>query len=226
MPLLTIQDQQISYKIVQGKSLRYVYLKFRPDLTLEVRIPQGKAVTPDVDDILRQKKTWILRKYGDLTKSKRLSDNGRLMFDGRYLNVIIEQQKDRRVKPPEVRPGEVVLYTRRETGIKNLVRQWFARETLNYLEKTLPDMASRLSVKYQKMDVRELKKWGYCSRNGRLSFSWQLIALPKRLRDYILLHELTHLSEFNHSNTFHRRLASVCPDYKEREKELKQIIPL
>ena len=75
------------------------------------------------------------------------------------------------------------------------------------------------------MDVREIGKWGYCTREGRLSFSWQLIALPERLREYVVFHELTHLLEFNHSPAFRRKLAKVCPDFRECEKELDLVRP-
>ncbi|HYB45103.1 MAG TPA: M48 family metallopeptidase, partial [Nitrososphaerales archaeon] len=78
----------------------------------------------------------------------------------------------------------------------------------------------------RRADVREIRNWGYCTRDGRLSFSWQLIALPARLRDYVICHELAHLSEHNHSQAFKRRLASVLPDYGQREKELGLTIPL
>ncbi len=59
-----------------------------------------------------------------------------------------------------------------------------------------------------------------------MSFNWQLIALPERLREYVVLHELTHLSEFSHSPAFKRKLATVCPDFRLRERELDKIAPM
>jgi len=50
-----------------------------------------------------------------------------------------------------------------------------------------------------------------------------LVALPKKMRDYVVLHELAHLSEFNHSKSFHKKLASIYPDYREMERELRHI---
>ncbi|MGH9919941.1 MAG: M48 metallopeptidase family protein [Nitrososphaerales archaeon] len=51
------------------------------------------------------------------------------------------------------------------------------------------------------------------------------MALPERLREYVVLHELTHLEEFNHSLAFKKKLARTCPDYRQREKELDYISP-
>ena len=70
-----------------------------------------------------------------------------------------------------------------------------------------------------------MAKWGYCTKSGRLSFSWQLIALPDRLRVYVILHELTHLLEFNHSAAFRRRLGTVLPDFRDLERELSLFVP-
>ncbi|MFQ6060534.1 MAG: M48 family metallopeptidase [Thermoplasmata archaeon] len=70
--------------------------------------------------------------------------------------------------------------------------------------------------------VKDTKRWGYCKRNGDLVLNWQLIALPRKLAEYVILHELAHLSEFSHSKGFRARLAAMCPDYREREDELKK----
>lgn len=70
----------------------------------------------------------------------------------------------------------------------------------------------------------DTKKWAYCKRDGRLVFNWQLIALPRELADYVVLHEVTHLSEFSHSNRFKRKLALICPDFREKEAMLKRYI--
>ena len=109
--------------------------------------------------------------------------------------------------------------------VTELVRRWFLRETSRYVVKKLSELAPTLPAGYKRADVREIKNWGYCTRNGRLSFSWQLIALPERLREYVVLHEVTHLEEFNHSQAFKRKLARVCPDYRQRERELDLVSP-
>jgi predicted metal-dependent hydrolase len=106
------------------------------------------------------------------------------------------------------------------------VRRWFLRETSRYVVGKLETLSTVLGVKYRRADVRQIKNWGYCTRDGRLSFNLQLIALPERLREYVILHELAHLSEFNHSSAFKGRLAAFCPDYRQRERELDKIVTL
>ncbi len=65
-------------------------------------------------------------------------------------------------------------------------------------------------------------RWGSCSRRGCISLNWRLIQTPDFVRDYIILHELMHVREMNHSNRFWRQVALACPNYLEAERWLKQ----
>jgi len=76
----------------------------------------------------------------------------------------------------------------------------------------------RISIRDQKT------RWGSCSKKGNLNFSYKLAILPEKLSDYVIVHELCHLKEFNHSKDFWDLVARAIPDHKERRKELKKII--
>ena len=120
----------------------------------------------------------------------------------------------------------MIVRSSQRSRVRELVRRWFLKETSRYVVRKLGELSEGLGVKYRRADVRQIRNWGYCTRDGRLSFNWQLIALPERLREYVILHELAHLSEFNHSPAFKGRLAAFCPDYRQREKELDRIASL
>jgi hypothetical protein len=64
-------------------------------------------------------------------------------------------------------------------------------------------------------------RWGSCSRRGTLSLNWRLVQAPVFVRDYIILHELMHLREMNHSARFWRLVEAACPDYAMAERWLK-----
>lgn len=75
----------------------------------------------------------------------------------------------------------------------------------------------RVSIKNQKT------RWGSCSRKGNLNFNYKIVLLPPRLADYIIVHELCHLGELNHSKKFWNLVAETIPDYAEIRSELKKI---
>ena len=75
---------------------------------------------------------------------------------------------------------------------------------------------------YGRITIREQKtRWGSCSSKGNLNFNWKLIRMPQEILDYVVVHELAHRMEMNHSPRFYRIVASVLPDYKIRERWLK-----
>jgi predicted metal-dependent hydrolase len=223
LPALEIGGKRIEYRVLRGTSRRYTYFRFRPDLTLEVVLPRGRL--GDAGSAISQRRGWILKKYEEMQRSRRILDDDRVMFDGRFLEIVYEEGSEKEEIIPDLDGGKVLVRASERSRVKELVRRWFLRETSRYVMKKLSDLGPTLPATYRRADVREIKNWGYCTRSGRLSFSWQLIALPERLREYVVLHELTHLEEFNHSPAFKRRLARICPDYRQRERELDYISP-
>lgn len=222
MPSFDLGARRIEYAVVKGTSRRYTYFRFRPDLTLEVVLPRGMSV--DVEKAIEGRSPWLQREYDRLSRTRNILSDETVMFDGEPLKVVFSGGPQDSLLP-DLGKGEVVVCASDKKRLRELVRRWFLRESSAYAVKKVAELAPRLGAKPSRVDVREIGKWGYCTRGGRLSFSWQLIALPERLREYVVLHELTHLLEFNHSPAFKRRLAAICPDFRDREKELDLVAP-
>jgi len=76
---------------------------------------------------------------------------------------------------------------------------------------------------YHSITIRDQKtRWGSCSSRGTLSFNYRLIFAPPAVLDYVVVHELCHLTHMNHSADFWNKVASVMPDYKQHRKWLKE----
>lgn len=90
------------------------------------------------------------------------------------------------------------------------------RERTEYYSK-------KLGVTCQAIRIGDQKTfWGSCSSRGRISYNWHLILMPERILDYVVVHELCHLVQMNHSSAFWSLLEGVIPDYKECRKWLKE----
>ncbi len=222
LPTLDLGSRRIEYSIVRGTSRRYTYFRFRQDLTLEVVIPRGRSV--DIERALGEREAWLRREYERLARTRSVLTRDAVMFGGRLLKVAFSDGPEDALLLDEAE-GVVVAHTRDPRRLRELVRRWFLRESSAYAVRKVAELAPKVGARPSRVDVREMGKWGYCTRGGRLSFSWQLVALPESLREYVVLHELTHLIEFNHSKAFKGKLEAVCPDFRRREKELDLVAP-
>ncbi len=223
MPSIFIGPRRIEYSVVRGRSRRYTYFRFKPDSTLEIAVPRLRLF--DAEAAIREKSKWILKQHDRFSSRERVLADDAVMFDGRRLRVDFERTSGEEGLVPDPAGGRVTVKAAERPRIRELVRRWFLKQSSSYVVRTLPGLARKAGVRYRRADVREIKNWGYCTRDGRLSFRWQLIALPERLREYILCHELVHLTEHNHSTGFKRRLGSLLPDFRGREKELGRVVP-
>ena len=222
MPSLDLGPQKVKYQVVKGNSRRYTYLRFRSDMTLEVVLPRGVHV--DVERTIRERGPWVMKEINRLSLTKNVLDSDMVMLEGRLLKVVYIDLPGEGIAVDPAK-GLVEVPTKDRRRLPELVRRWFLQESSVYAVRKVAELWPKVGARPTRVDVREIGKWGYCTRTGRLSFSWQLIALPERLREYVVLHELIHLLEFNHSVSFRRRLGGVCPDFRKREKELDLIAP-
>lgn len=101
------------------------------------------------------------------------------------------------------------------------------REDIERAKRIFPErtayFAKRMGVDYGRITIREQKtRWGSCSSKGNLNFNWKLVLLDPELLDYVVVHELAHRREMNHSVAFWKVVEAELPDYRERRRRLKE----
>jgi predicted metal-dependent hydrolase len=95
------------------------------------------------------------------------------------------------------------------------IERWYRREARRQLEAATAREAARLRLVYARIAVRDQRtRWGSCSTRGTLSFSWRLALAPPEVLDYVVVHELLHLREHNHSPAFWRLLDEYRPGWR------------
>lgn len=98
-----------------------------------------------------------------------------------------------------------------------------ARDALEDLPARVRKFAPVVGVTYGRITIRNQKtRWGSCSAKGNLNFNCLLMLCPEDIRDYVVVHELCHRKEMNHSKAFWAEVEKVLPDYRERKNWLKQ----
>ena len=115
----------------------------------------------------------------------------------------------------------------REAGSGKKVMEQIRRKTRRMAEEKTADFARLMGVTYQKISIRAMtSRWGSCSSQGNLSFHLMLSELPEEIMDYVIIHELCHRLEMNHSPRFWAQVARMDPDFQRHRKFLALEGPL
>lgn len=130
----------------------------------------------------------------------------------------VAQQKRRAKERQEIESNSSLSPEQHEALKKRYIKA--AKE---YFPKRAEYYADLIGVEYDRIRIAEQKtRWGSCSSNKTLSFNWKLMLAPPRVLDYVVVHELCHLIEMNHSKRFWQLVESVLPEYREYREWLKK----
>ena len=122
----------------------------------------------------------------------------------------IQAQLRRRSAAARVQP----LTAQEHQALAETAKKWFSEKTACY--------APLVGVTYGRITIRtQHTRWGSCSAKGNLNFNCLLMLCPEHVRDYVVVHELCHCKELNHSSKFWQEVAKVFPQYEEARKWLK-----
>ncbi len=98
---------------------------------------------------------------------------------------------------------------------KRLANKWLKERTL--------EVSKVVGLKFDEFKISDTKgRWGCCNSNFCINLNWRVVCLPPQIIDYVIVHELSHLKEMNHSSKFWSEVESILPDYKKRRKMLKE----
>jgi len=118
--------------------------------------------------------------------------------------------------------NEFLLSKKYLSYAKNIFIIWYKRRAYETISQRVKLYAKKRGFEYNKINITNAqKRWGSCSHQGNLSFSWRLIMSPLPIIDSVVVHELVHLEVKNHSKAFWNKVGSLDPEYKEHKDWLK-----
>ncbi len=123
----------------------------------------------------------------------------------------------------ERRTAQLAQARQNKRVISNREREEGIRAAKEQIPRRVAYFARQMGVTYGRVTIREQKtRWGSCSSKDNLNFNWKLMLMPEDVLDYVVVHELAHRREMNHSERFWAIVAEVLPDYRERRRRLKE----
>jgi hypothetical protein len=124
-----------------------------------------------------------------------------------------------KLRMSKLKPGLLARRDRAEYLAKKEEARKLARSRLEYYNQAYGLRWNRISIKDQRT------QWGSCSRKGNLNFNYKIALLPAELADYVIVHELCHLKQMNHSARYWALVSKTVPDWRERRKKLRRFGP-
>lgn len=217
---ITIDKTEYDYKLRISKKARYMRLQVSTDKGLEVIVPYGISFR-EVERFLTSKGDWVVKHLKKISKGQE-----NYLFFGRKLG--IEHRYDESLRRHRLELNEDTLRILSPEGDKaslgTIYSAWLRLKAEQYIPGRVREMAARHGFRVNKITIRGQKtRWGSCSRGGNLSFNFKLMSYSSAIIDYVIVHELCHLKEMNHSKDFWNLVEGIVPDYKMLRKELKKV---
>jgi len=211
------------YKIILSKR-RSISLEVKDSGEVVVRAP---LMTPQhkIKEMLEKHQNWITKvqtkvKLTQIKKHKFLDGELFYFLGEKYSLKIVKSIENTR--KPLVLNNEFLLRENRQQDAKEIFTKWYRNEARTYVEDRANQYAQEFGFRYKNIKIKDTKtRWGSCSRLQNLNFSWRLVMSPPEIIDYVIVHELCHLKQMNHSKKFWREVETIIPNYKTRRKWLK-----
>lgn len=226
-------DERITFERVARKQASdRVLIKVHPDCRVVVSAPQD-AENEVVLAAVKQRSRWIyqqLREFRQqqehITPRQYISGESHLYLGKQYLlKVNVESNQPQGVKLLRGKLA-VSVRSRDPERVKSLLADWYKERAREVFARRLEALLEQALWVNEKPPLRLLimqTQWGSCSPNGRITLNPNLVKAPRDCIDYVILHELCHLAEHNHSERFYRLLGQVMPKWEGIKQRLDRM---
>lgn len=220
--VLSVNGREVPVALIRSRRARRYVLRLRADGLVRLTIPRHGSRT-EAWQFAQRNGDWLERQLRHFStrplRPREWVAGTEILFRGELVKIETAVNGSRVAwfggESIELAEGVVDLRPAIERHLKALALKELPARTLKFAA------SHRLSV--QRVTVRGQKsRWGSCSGNGVISLNWRLIQTPPFVRDYIILHELMHLRQMNHSTRFWDDVERVCPDYPRAKQWLKE----
>ena len=238
---ITEEKQQFSlygetkFYLLKRGDRRTLQISIHPDKSIVVHAPRKVALT-EIDNLLEKHNRWIdktLRKLDQLPAplpERKYISGETHRYLGRQYRLNITPGEPSTIKLKGGYFQITVPDPTDQNHIKALLQQWYKDHAKPIFQKHLADCIKKtqhildLGDRPINLKIRPMRtRWGSCSSKGNINLNLDLIKAPPSCIDYVIIHELCHFREMNHSNKFWRLLNQCLPDWEQRQYKLSQI---
>ncbi|CAN5811935.1 SprT family zinc-dependent metalloprotease [soil metagenome] len=201
------------------RARRYI-LRVKPDGTLRVTIPRrgsrGEAI-----NFVRRHLAWTTKERARVRSDQspvRWTTGSTILLDGQSVTISVEKVGEKLF----AKYGGRCVRVSDEGDVRGPIERDMRALATERLIPRLKEFAEQLAVTFTRVTIRNQRsRWGSCSRRGAIALNFRLVQMPAAVADYVLLHELMHLTQQNHGPRFWALVERACPTYQESERWLR-----
>jgi len=191
---------------------------------ITVVLPENSSTDPET--LLAENAAWVIEKkrkydaYRDEVPERSFEAGEAFPYLGQPHEIVIEQRPSSDVEDGTFR---LAKHHVEDTSVKRALETLYRRKARERFEERAGHYAEAMGVEFEQIEVRNQRtKWGSCSTTGTLGLNWRLMMAPPDVIDYIVVHELAHLRESNHTDTFWSLVAEHDPKYEAHASWLER----
>jgi len=211
-----------SYKLVYSKR-KNITITVERDRTIVVRAPEHVNLN-EVKSVIERKKLWLYeklkhpQKYSEVKRKEFVSGEAILYLGKNYrLEVAKDGAEDIRFN------GKFVVTGVSSDRAGHIFKKWYTQKAKEKIVPRANRFAQDIGVSFNNVIITDLKyRWGSCTPRDNININWKLIKAPMFVIDYVLVHELTHLIEHNHTPRFWGIVRTQVPGYEKAKLWLKE----
>jgi predicted metal-dependent hydrolase len=211
-----LEDGPVTVQVRESPRARAARIVVRRDGLIEIVVPRRVSYA-EIDRLLERHRTWIAKRT-TAPMHLGLDRPGVVWRDLEPIPIEIASSSGASAR---LRAGQLVVGDAPAPEVRDAIERWYRREARQLITESVEREAARLQLTFGAIAIRDQQtRWGSCSRRGTLSFSWRLAIVPRDVREYVVIHELCHLRELNHSKAFWQLIATAMPGWKEHKRWL------
>jgi len=186
-----------------------------------------------INDLLQKKANWIIKKLENIetrvskaNKARGFEEGEFFSYLGKEYKLILVRSSDLKKPTVSLEDEELIITIPNDfqaQRLKEVLKIWYIKRFKLVIEDRIKYYSSIIGVFPQKITIKEQKtRWGSCSAKGNINLNWKLIMAPLEVLDYVVIHELCHMKQMNHSKEFWKLVELVFPMYKRCRVWLKE----
>ena len=209
------------YILVRRKR-KSIGLFLTPEGKLKVHAPLRMPLAV-IEDTLEHYRNWIELRVQEIRENKQTGKSYTVGEEFPYLGKnyplrFVENQAE-----PVLLKEAICIDKKYQNKAEQALKSWYWKEAEKLLVQRTLWYSSRLLLRHKRIKISKARtRWGSCSARGSINLNWRLIMAPLQVIDLIVVHELMHLNQMDHSKTFWKKVEKLIPDYKKWEKWLKE----